>query len=78
LFADVSGQLIRSILKCKSVQEECWAMDRCIIYYAGDGVGSSRFLGNIKEPVSLLEHEVATRTWGRKNVNRDAGWVTPE
>ena len=28
--------------------------------------------------VSLLEHEVATRTWGRKNVNRDAGWVTPE
>jgi len=41
-------------------------------------VGSSWFSGNIKEPISLLEHEVATRTWGRKNVNRGTGWVTPE
>jgi hypothetical protein len=48
------------------------------MYYAGDGVGCSRFSGNTKEPVSLLEHEVATRTWRRKSVNRDAGWVTPE
>jgi len=78
LVADVSGQLIRSILKCKSVQEECWVRGGCIIYYAGDGVGCSRFSGNTKEPVSLLEHEVATRTRGRENVNRDTGWVTPE
>jgi len=36
------------------------------MYYAGDGVDSGRFSGNIKEPVSLAEHEVATRTWGQK------------
>jgi len=78
LVADVSGQLISSILKCKPGQEECWATDICIIYYTGDGVGSSWFSGNIKETISLLDHEVAARTWGRKNVKRGAGWVTPE
>jgi hypothetical protein len=43
-----------------------------------DGVVSNWFSGNIKEPISSLEHEVATRTGGTKNVKGGTGWETPE
>jgi hypothetical protein len=52
--------------------------NRWMHYYTRDGVGSYWFSGNIKEPINLLEHEVATRTCGRKNVKGGTGWEAPE
>jgi hypothetical protein len=34
--------------------------------YRRDGASSDRFSGRVWEPIRLLEHEVTTNMWGRK------------